>query len=161
MMTEHNKSEAKSSSLSPARLDDKVAIVTGAAGGFGLSIARTFARNGAHVLMVDVNIDRLETVAQEMLRDGCTANRRHICSIAGHYGGPAAAYGASKWGLLGLTKSAAMEFVDWKIRVQSSCCGDRTQRWTALPGTYGQNDAYGSQWKRFRSGQRSLVPGQR
>lgn len=43
----------------------------------------------------------------------------NTCSIAAHHGGPHAAYGASKWALRGLTQIAAMEFVEWRIRVNS------------------------------------------
>jgi 3alpha(or 20beta)-hydroxysteroid dehydrogenase len=43
----------------------------------------------------------------------------NICSLASHHGEVFAAYGASKWGLRGLTKIAAMELVDWNIRVNS------------------------------------------
>jgi 3alpha(or 20beta)-hydroxysteroid dehydrogenase len=43
----------------------------------------------------------------------------NICSLASHHGEVFAAYGASKWGLRGLTKIAAMEFADWQIRVNS------------------------------------------
>lgn len=43
----------------------------------------------------------------------------NTCSIASHHGESHAAYCASKWGLRGLTKTAAMEFVDWNIRVNS------------------------------------------
>ncbi|PTN49356.1 dehydrogenase, partial [Achromobacter xylosoxidans] len=35
------------------RLQDKVALVTGAAGGIGLAIARRFAAEGAYVLLAD------------------------------------------------------------------------------------------------------------
>src|SRR2546430_14022251 len=37
------------------RLDNKVALVTGAASGFGEGIAETFAREGARVAVVDIN----------------------------------------------------------------------------------------------------------
>ncbi|HNP73926.1 MAG TPA: SDR family NAD(P)-dependent oxidoreductase, partial [Kouleothrix sp.] len=38
-----------------AKLADKVAIVTGAAQGIGLGIARVFVAEGARVLLADVN----------------------------------------------------------------------------------------------------------
>jgi len=37
------------------RLQDKVAVITGAASGIGLEIARTFAREGAKVVIADLN----------------------------------------------------------------------------------------------------------
>src|SRR4029077_14629898 len=37
------------------RLDNKVALITGAASGFGQGIAETFAREGARVAVVDIN----------------------------------------------------------------------------------------------------------
>lgn len=37
------------------RLQDKVAVITGAASGIGLEIARTFAREGALVVIADLN----------------------------------------------------------------------------------------------------------
>ena len=42
------------------RLDDKVAVVTGAASGMGKAIAETMAQSGARVLAADIAIDRLE-----------------------------------------------------------------------------------------------------
>ena len=40
------------------RLKDKIAIVTGAADGIGLSIAEAFAKEGATVVMSDINIEK-------------------------------------------------------------------------------------------------------
>lgn len=49
-----------------SRLQDKVAIVTGAARGIGKAIAKTFANEGAFVFMTDVLQDELFNVAQEI-----------------------------------------------------------------------------------------------
>ena len=46
-----------------AQLKDKVAIVTGAAGGFGEGIARLFVAEGAKVLIADLDGDKAATVA--------------------------------------------------------------------------------------------------
>ena len=45
------------------RLATKIALVTGAASGFGAEIARTFAREGAKVLLLDLNPDGARAVA--------------------------------------------------------------------------------------------------
>jgi 3-oxoacyl-[acyl-carrier protein] reductase len=45
------------------RLASKIALVTGAASGFGAEIARTFAREGARVVLVDINADGVQAVA--------------------------------------------------------------------------------------------------
>jgi len=45
------------------RLADKVALVTGAASGFGAEIARTFAREGARLAILDINAAGAEAVA--------------------------------------------------------------------------------------------------
>ncbi|MFE1603172.1 SDR family oxidoreductase [Methylobacterium sp. ID0610] len=48
------------------RLQGKVAIVTGAGGGFGEGIARRFAQEGARVAVVDLRGDAAERVAAEI-----------------------------------------------------------------------------------------------
>jgi 3-oxoacyl-[acyl-carrier protein] reductase len=46
------------------RLADKIAIVTGAASGFGRAIAETFAREGAKVVLADINGEGARAAAQ-------------------------------------------------------------------------------------------------
>jgi 3-oxoacyl-[acyl-carrier protein] reductase len=48
------------------RLEGKTAIVTGGASGFGAGIARVFAREGASVLVADLNADAAASVAAEI-----------------------------------------------------------------------------------------------
>jgi 3alpha(or 20beta)-hydroxysteroid dehydrogenase len=57
--------------------------------------------------------------AAPLIRDSGGGSIVNISSTAGLLGYAGAAYVASKWGLRGLTKTAAMEFVDWGIRVNS------------------------------------------
>ena len=48
------------------QLDGKVAIVTGAAGGFGEGIARLFAAEGARVMLADIDVAKAAKVAAEI-----------------------------------------------------------------------------------------------
>ncbi|MCZ8186400.1 MAG: glucose 1-dehydrogenase [Beijerinckiaceae bacterium] len=48
------------------RLTGKTALVTGAGSGFGEGIAKTFAREGARVAIVDINLDSARRVAAEI-----------------------------------------------------------------------------------------------
>jgi 3-hydroxybutyrate dehydrogenase len=48
------------------RLNDKVAVVTGAASGIGKEIARIFAREGARVVVADLNQAGADATAQEL-----------------------------------------------------------------------------------------------
>jgi 3alpha(or 20beta)-hydroxysteroid dehydrogenase len=179
--------------LIPARLDDRVALVTGAAGGLGTAQARALSELGATVVVTDVveargvalaasladglylpldvsnpaqwktvigtivermgQLDILvnnagtgtprsiaETTADEFSRTlsvnllgtflgmqaalpamkdrgGAIIN---IASMVGLSGPPnLAAYSASKWGIRGLTKTAAVEFAPHRIRVNA------------------------------------------
>ncbi|WEV57366.1 SDR family NAD(P)-dependent oxidoreductase [Ligilactobacillus acidipiscis] len=52
------------------RLDNKVAIITGAASGMGLSGAQIFVREGASVVLTDVVEDKLNKAAEEIKKNG-------------------------------------------------------------------------------------------
>jgi 3-oxoacyl-[acyl-carrier protein] reductase len=52
------------------RLPDKAAIVTGAGSGFGEGIAKRFAREGARVVVNDINVAGGERVAREIAATG-------------------------------------------------------------------------------------------
>lgn len=78
------------------RLKDKVAIVTGAASGFGAEIARSFAREGAMVVIADLNETGAQKVATEIGRAAiavkCDVSQRADIDLAvkaanEHFGG--------------------------------------------------------------------------
>ncbi len=52
------------------KLENKVAIITGAAAGMGKAIAQLFAQEGAKVTVSDINLEGAETVAKEIADDG-------------------------------------------------------------------------------------------
>ncbi|KAI5457185.1 3-oxoacyl-reductase [Mariannaea sp. PMI_226] len=58
--------------MSPGRLDGKVAIVTGAASGFGKGIAIKFVQEGCKVVIADLSEEAGQAAAQEL---GCSFKR--------------------------------------------------------------------------------------
>lgn len=54
-----------------------------------------------------------------LIRDSGGGAIVNMSSTAGLIGHPGVAYSASKWGLRGITKSAALDLLDWGIRVNS------------------------------------------
>ncbi len=79
------------------RLDNKVAIITGGAGGIGLQAGRLFAQEGAKVLLVDLNEDALKEAVRNIGSDAvryCTADvaqpdhtQRYIQAAVEQFGG--------------------------------------------------------------------------
>jgi meso-butanediol dehydrogenase/(S,S)-butanediol dehydrogenase/diacetyl reductase len=59
------------------RLAGKVAIVTGGASGIGAATLRRFAREGARVVCADIDDERGEALAAEIVADGGHAAHRH------------------------------------------------------------------------------------
>ena len=57
-------------------VDNKVAVVTGGAGGIGSAIARRFAREGAHLSLVDIDADAAKTIATEL-----TAKKTDVITV--------------------------------------------------------------------------------
>ncbi|MED1781088.1 3-hydroxybutyrate dehydrogenase [Brevibacillus fortis] len=51
-------------------LEQQVAVVTGAASGIGLEIARTFAEEGAKVVILDLNGEAAEAAAAQLQKEG-------------------------------------------------------------------------------------------
>jgi 3-oxoacyl-[acyl-carrier protein] reductase len=52
------------------RLNGKVAVITGAASGFGRGIAQTFAREGASVVIADLSVEAGQAAAAEIKTEG-------------------------------------------------------------------------------------------
>lgn len=78
------------------------------------------ASSWRHVIEVNLTGPFLGTkAAAPLIRDsggGSIVNISSIAAFGAHHDG---AYGASKWGLRGFTKTAALDFAPWRIRVNS------------------------------------------
>lgn len=64
-----------------AKLQGKVAVITGASSGIGEATARLFAYEGAAVVLADINDERGQTLVQEIRASGGKADYLH-CDVA-------------------------------------------------------------------------------
>jgi NAD(P)-dependent dehydrogenase (short-subunit alcohol dehydrogenase family) len=55
------------------RFDERVAVVTGAAQSIGLACATAFAREGAHIVIADINREKAEEAAESLRADNLSA----------------------------------------------------------------------------------------
>lgn len=56
-----------------ARLENKVALITGAGRGIGRAIAHKMAHEGAWVALAEIDLESAKTAAEELLKEGCQA----------------------------------------------------------------------------------------
>lgn len=63
-----------------SRLKNKIAIVTGAADGIGLAISEAFVKEGATVVMGDINIEKCEAEADRLKKEGGII-RAYSCDV--------------------------------------------------------------------------------
>ena len=95
------------------RLENKVAVITGGAGGLGLSVALTFAKEGASVVLMGRNAERLNTAKAAVQEAGAkcltlVANAAEPESIA-----QALSEAQEKMGTLDILVNSAGVFI-WK-----------------------------------------------
>jgi 3-hydroxybutyrate dehydrogenase len=106
------------------RLKDKVAVVTGAASGIGREIARTFAREGARVVIADLDQAGADTAAGEIEAAGGAAigialDVTDEAEVDAGFARLAAAYGGadvlvSNAGIQRVQPLDQFEFAEWK-----------------------------------------------
>jgi NAD(P)-dependent dehydrogenase (short-subunit alcohol dehydrogenase family) len=75
------------------RLQDRVAVVTGAASGIGLATARRFAAEGAFVVAVDLNTEAIEKLEKEIGGDSVTCDVTDEDAVAAMFERVASAHG--------------------------------------------------------------------
>src|ERR1051325_915664 len=96
------------------QVENKVAIVTGGASGIGAACAKLLAREGAKVLLTDLDDDRGAAVAADIDRAGGQALYRHH-DVTDEAGWPQVIEAAERWGSLGILVANAGVFVPGTI----------------------------------------------
>ena len=64
----YRKQVAKASEAAPARLNNRICVVTGAAQGFGLGIAQALAEEGGIVVLADMNLEGAQKAADDIVK---------------------------------------------------------------------------------------------
>src|ERR687888_365065 len=105
------------------RLDGKVCVITGAAGGIGREAAILFSHEGATVCVADVSADTGEKIAAQ-----CRDAFFHSVDVASFVAIVGAAtsqiaYTASKGAVLSLSRELAVQFARQGVRVNALCPG--------------------------------------
>ncbi|MCP8896523.1 SDR family oxidoreductase [Shinella daejeonensis] len=59
-------------------LEDRTALITGAAGGIGAAIAQLFVENGARVMLADADFEQLQVVEKRLLEAGGDVHARQV-----------------------------------------------------------------------------------
>ena len=121
------------------RLQDRVALVTGAARGIGLAAARAVAEEGARVLMCDLDEEVVLAAADDLLKAGLTV--KAVKADVSNQASIAAAVGAavSTWGRLDILVSNAAITDDTPFEAISA------ERWHQVMNVNLDSVLYGAQ----------------
>ena len=108
---------------------NKTAVLTGAGSGFGLECARIGARLGMNLVLVDVQQDALERVAEEMRGTGASVLARRVdvskaaemeslgAAVAERFGAPHLVFNNAGVGAGGLIWETSVKDWDWVLGV--------------------------------------------
>ena len=130
------------------RLDEKIAVVTGAASGIGHAIARAFASAGAKLVIVDIDAAGAERVAAQLNREGGQAMAAAVDVTSETQVGAAIATVIKAFGRIDILVSNAgnqiiapvesLAFADWKRLLAIHLDGAFLSTRAVLPQMYEQ-----------------------